>query len=60
MIGVAQNHLGTRRMDLSNCQAFDGALRANRHEAWQLDRSVWRAKNAAPRRAIATDAQQFE
>jgi len=47
MIGVSQNHLGSRRDDVGWRERFHGARCAHGHEGWRFDLAVRCGEDAA-------------
>ena len=60
VIGIAQNHMGTRRSDLIDRDSLDGPLSSNGHEAGRLDGTVGRNKNTATGHRGAVAVGEFK
>ena len=60
VIGVAQQDLGARSFDIAVRDAFDGALRADRHERRRVDVAVSRRHDAAARAAVGVCHAEVE
>jgi len=53
MIGVAENHLGTGLLELTNFDSFHGAEGSDGHKGRQLDCPVSRLKSSSACAAVA-------
>ena len=58
VIGVAQDDVGTERVDIAGLHAFDGTGRADRHERGRADLATWRLYGAGTSQAVGE--RQFE